>query len=99
MEPVLPQILQWMQDMNWPVAMLFESLVTSIGPPLAPHLRDIFLTDDDVWKYWMLKVVVGDCPALVTMLRPEITQLSQQSSPYQAESRDAAPEILQLYPE
>jgi hypothetical protein len=96
-EPVLPQILRWLQDMNWPVAIVFEPLVAGIGAPLAPHLRDVFATDDDIWKYWILEVVVGKSPELVSDLRPEITKLAFGDSQSQPASSAAAQSILKRY--
>jgi Domain of unknown function (DUF5071) len=79
-EPVLPQILKWLKDMNWPVAMVLKPLVAGIGAPLAPYLRDVFATDDDIWKYWILEVVVGRSPELSGDLRSEIMTLASQDS-------------------
>lgn len=53
-EELLPALLAWMQDPNWPVAKVLMPFLAGIGEPLAPHLCAIFESDDDVWKYWVL---------------------------------------------
>ncbi|WP_424511158.1 DUF5071 domain-containing protein [Roseateles saccharophilus] len=58
-EPVLPQILEWTQDGNWPVALVFAPFLATIGAGLAPHARRILHGDDDVWKYFLLQDVVA----------------------------------------
>ena len=41
-EPVLPELLEWIQDVNWPVAPVLMPFLASLGDPLVPHLRPIF---------------------------------------------------------
>ena len=55
-EPILPSLLEWIQDCNWPVAgdilpvlALHQSaLVPLIHRVLSPHEKD------DIWKYWIM---------------------------------------------
>ena len=55
-EPILPSLLEWIQDCNWPVAgdilpvlALHQSaLVPLIHRVLSPHEKD------DIWKYWII---------------------------------------------
>lgn len=60
-EPVLPQLLEWLQDYNWPVARVLAPFVASIGEPLVPHLRPILDDEgqDAIWKYWIITAVKG----------------------------------------
>jgi hypothetical protein len=57
-KPVLHKILEWMQDMNWPVADVFKPFLISIGKPLIPYLVKILNSDDYIWKYWILNDIV-----------------------------------------
>lgn len=61
-EPILPQLLEWMQDYNWPVAQELAGFLSSLGASLAPHLERVLATDDGMWKYWLLEVVVAPMP-------------------------------------
>src|SRR3954453_10350146 len=75
-EPILPALLEWMQDINWPVAQALQPFLASIGAPLAPHIRSVLNTDDDVWKNWVLCHIVVESPELQTMLRADIEILA-----------------------
>ena len=76
--PILPDLLEWLQDANWPVARTVAPLLAKAGPEIAPHLRAILNSDDDVWKYWVVTILgphlSGDAWREV---KPEITRLSQ----------------------
>jgi len=73
--PVLPEILQWMQDYNWPVAHVIFPFLVSIGEPLAPYVRDVLATDDTMWKVWFIHIV-GASPPLADALHTEIRKMA-----------------------
>lgn len=52
--PILGDLLEWMQDMNWPVASDIEELLAPIGAPISPHVLKVLRGGDDIWKYWVL---------------------------------------------
>ncbi len=52
-EPILDELLEWLKDCNWPVATDLYPFLSSIGAPLAPHIRCILQTDDYTWQYWI----------------------------------------------
>ena len=66
---VLPEILEWMQDLNWPVAQVFQPFLACVGKPLAPLIRDALTSSDDIWKYWLVTAVVRESPSLAAELR------------------------------
>ncbi|MHC2333735.1 DUF5071 domain-containing protein [Bradyrhizobium sp. USDA 4454] len=82
-EPILSTLLEWMQDINWPVAQVLAPFLANIGGPLAPHVRPILQTDDDIWKYWILDCIVAKSPELRTLLRTDLERLS--TAPTQGE--------------
>ena len=90
-EPVLPQLLEWLQDMNWPVAQVFQPFLASIGAPLAPHIRAVLATDDDVWKYWLIQGVVVNSAELAHALKPELERLAH--SPTDGETAEGVSEV------
>ncbi len=98
-ESVLPALLEWLQDMNWPVAKTLAPFLASIGEPLIPHLRKIFETDDEIWKAWILSTIVEDSPVLAIEFRDYIERLaSDKSRDEDAEwLRENANEILIKY--
>jgi hypothetical protein len=79
-EPVMPQILEWLQDLNWPVGLVFQPFLARIGQPLAPYIRDILAGQDDSWKYSVLRVVVDQSPELARALRPELEHVAKNPS-------------------
>ena len=79
-EPVLPQILAWVQDPNWPVARVFLPFLATIGEPLAPHVRSVLATDDDCWKYSLLEAVVHQSPELAAALTVDLSRLARHPS-------------------
>ena len=95
-EPVLPQIIRWMQDPNWPVAGVFLPFLVSIGAPMAPHVRSVLATNDDCWKYALLEAVVRQSPELAAALASELTRLAHNpTAGEQAEGvAQAAQDIL-----
>jgi hypothetical protein len=96
-EPVLPQLLEWVQDLNWPVARVFQPLLVSVGAPLAPFVRTVLATSDDSWKHYVLIGIVGASTELALALRQDLERLARSPTPGEVaeEVRDVAAEILQ----
>lgn len=90
-EPVVPQILEWLQDLNWPVGFIFQPFLVRIGKPLAPYIRTILAGQDDGWKYSLLAAVVGESTELAQTLRPELERLA--TSPSAGESKEEVDKI------
>ena len=79
-EPVMPQILEWCQDRNWPVAVVFQPFLANVGVRLLPFVRTVFATDDDIWKYNILVDIVGQSTALATALRADLERMANHPS-------------------
>lgn len=75
-KPSIPQILEWMQDMNWPVAKVFQPFLIDAGAHLAPFLMPILAGDDDTWKYHVLADIVSQSPELAGALDAELNRLA-----------------------
>lgn len=69
------QLLEWLQDMNWPVARVLAPFFQSIGVDLAPYLRQVLQTQDEVWKYWVIQAVVAGSRPLTQALEPILRQI------------------------
>lgn len=74
--PVLPELVEWLQDYNWPVAKALAPFLATIGKPLLPHIRRVLATDDDIWKYTVLSLLVEDRPELVQEIEQELYRLA-----------------------
>jgi hypothetical protein len=94
--PILPEILEWFQDGNWPVAHALHDFVTSIGPPLAPYIRPILNGDDEGWKYFILVRVVRNSRELPYALMEDLTRIAYSPTPGEEteEVSEVAREIL-----
>lgn len=76
MKPILPELLEWLQDMNWPIAQDIEDIVINYQEDLLPHLKKIFITNDGEWKYFMLHGLVSRLPKhILKELRPDLIRM------------------------
>ena len=88
-EPALPSLMEWMQDINWPVAQVLQPFLAHIGAPLEPHIRVVLQSDDEIWKFWVLQQIVAKSEDLVQLFQPELRRLANQATPKeQAEELD-----------
>jgi len=100
-EPILPQLLEWIQDVNWPVAHVLLPFFRTIGRPLIPEVRRIFATDDDVWKYWVLTNLVDYWPPdLIAEVRTDLERFDRNPTPGETKEEVAleAREVLKKLP-
>lgn len=92
--PILPELLEWMQDMNWLVAQILAPFLASIGSPLIPHVRHIMETDDYIWKYWMIVRIMRDSREVAEAFREELERLAY--SPTEQEAHEELDEEAQF---
>lgn len=85
--PILAELTTWLQDCNWPVAHILIPFLASIGAPMAPHVSRVLKTDDHVWKYWILQLIMPSLPeGAAQQFRPELERLC--NAPSDAERRE-----------
>ena len=98
-ESVLPSLLEWMQDINWPVAQTLAPFLASIGKPLIPHLSKIFETDDEIWKAWVISGIVEESPELAFAFRKYLERVADNPTPdeYEEQVSDYATDVLEKY--
>ena len=89
-EPVLYELLEWIQDYNWPVAHVLYPFLASIGAPLAPQIRRVFAGEDYVWQYWICGLF-EDSFALYSIFREDIHRIA--SSPTHQERTEGLDEV------
>lgn len=51
---VLPQLLEWLRDINWPIAQDIEDVLVDFEDHLIPHIRVVLNSDDGGWKFSLL---------------------------------------------
>ena len=89
--PILPRLLEWLQDYNWPVAQILAPFLASIGSPLIPYIQRVLNTDDDIWKYWIISTIVHNSLELATAYKVELQRLAYL--PTQRESIEELDEV------
>ncbi|WP_010095155.1 DUF5071 domain-containing protein [Ornithinibacillus scapharcae] len=52
--PILPELLTWIQDINWPIATEIVNLLRTYYKETVPYIKNILISDDSIWKYWCL---------------------------------------------
>lgn len=60
--PLLPNLLEWIQDTNWPVAPSVLELLLTFPEEIVPHVHDVLTSDDDNWKWYILHSLVIKLP-------------------------------------
>jgi len=80
-EEILPALLEWIQDGNWPVAHLLIPFLAAIGDPMVPHIRDVLQGEDDVWKYWCLQVIATLPTSARLKLLPDLQRIVRFPTP------------------
>jgi hypothetical protein len=75
----IPDLLEWLQDLNWPGAQTIAKLLTELGEPVIAHVKPIFQSNDSTWIYWVLSEIVSQWPAeLVKQLKDNLAALSER---------------------
>jgi hypothetical protein len=60
-EPLIPQLAEWIQDMNHPIAIPVAELLAQHYSLVEPYLPDLLKADntDGIWKYNIIKYLLG----------------------------------------
>ena len=90
--PLLPSLLEWIQDMNWPVAPSILKLLLTFPQEIVPHVQDVLYSDDDNWKWFILHFLVIELPVdSRVQFKEYLTRVSE--TPTQNELREELDEI------
>ncbi len=74
---ILPELLEWLKDGNWPVAKEIAPLLTKAGFEIAPHISTILNSDDNLWKYWILSDLVRHLdPRVCELIKKDVSRIS-----------------------
>lgn len=60
--PLLPDLLVFTQDMNWPVAPDILEILLNFPTEIEPYIQDVLTLDDDNWKWFILHFLVIELP-------------------------------------
>lgn len=75
-DALLPELVAWLKDINWPGAQPIAEFLVSIGSPVVPHVKSVLQEKDRVWQYFVLNWLVDQWPReMVAQLVPELMHL------------------------
>jgi hypothetical protein len=90
--PILPHIMMWLQDGNWPISKSLALFLASIGDPIIPEIRKVFATDDYSWQWFVIVILVSELPPPVAnQLRTDLERLA--NNPTSAERQNEIDEV------
>ncbi|AJQ94764.1 DUF5071 domain-containing protein [Gynuella sunshinyii] len=52
--PYIYELLEWLQDINWPVAQHVAERLSKLGLELVEPILVVLNGTDEVWKYWIV---------------------------------------------
>ncbi|WP_238653135.1 DUF5071 domain-containing protein [Paenibacillus piscarius] len=79
-KPILPGLLEWVQDMNWPGARRIAPFLREIGDPLIPYIQEVFRnqSQDEDWMYWIFEVILDHWNSeQIAQLQEELIRLTE----------------------
>ena len=78
-EPVIPELLAWMKDMNWPIAKEMPSLLAKHTKLVVPHIIEI-LQPEQMECDWKSSIIYNLLPLLdvenLLMIRPTLVRIT-----------------------
>lgn len=78
---ILPGLLEWIQDINWPGAGEIADFLLEIGDPMIPYVKDVLNqhSDDQEWVYWIFEVLINHWNTVqVLQIQAELIKISQE---------------------
>jgi len=66
-KPIIPDLLEWLQDMNWPVASSIASILKPFINRITAELVMILKSDDVMWKYGVLISLIRNTRDLIIL--------------------------------
>ncbi|TVY87445.1 hypothetical protein LAWI1_G004535, partial [Lachnellula willkommii] len=95
---LVPELLTWVQDINWPIAALAASFLLKYPHLLVVPVREILLGGDGEWKHNCLVYLVDEMPLeQLRVLRPAVERIAESSTEGEREfeSDEVARNILE----
>ena len=96
--PLLPDIMTWMQDMNWPVAKPVVELLLMYPNEITPLVLQVLEGDDEMWIYWCLEQLVVKLPFyLKLVLHDAVEQIANGARGFHEDIVGLAQQALQSF--
>ncbi|MEK3703668.1 DUF5071 domain-containing protein [Paenibacillus sp. FSL R7-0198] len=79
---IIPELMEWLQDGNWPISKPVEDLLLRLGEDLIPHLKDVLQTQDPQWEYFILVGLIDRLPiSHLSMLQTDLVRILESPTP------------------
>jgi hypothetical protein len=79
---LLPDLFEWLKDMNWPGALKIADFLITIGEPVIPHVKKVLTSMYNECKSNVISFVVRELPAtLIERLEDELIDLAHLNTP------------------
>ncbi len=100
LKPIIPDLLEWLQDCNWPVSKPVAEYLLTVSEHLTDDIVRILRGNDDIWKYYILTVFFQDTDKTIDI--KVIAELERMlENPTQGEEEEGvlvvAEEIMNTY--
>ena len=79
-EPILPALLEWIQDRNWPVAEALLPVLALHQSALTPLIMNILSPkeEDNIWKYYIITCLLPlFSDACIAPLLPSLKRIAE----------------------
>lgn len=53
-KPIIPDLLEWLQDMNWPIAEPIAEVLKPFSDRIVTEIIKILTTNDGLWKWGVI---------------------------------------------
>ncbi|WP_339235796.1 DUF5071 domain-containing protein [Paenibacillus sp. FSL R5-0517] len=90
---IIPELMEWLQDGNWPISEPVEDLLLRLGEDLVPYIKDVLQTQDPQWEYFILVGLIDRLPVShLSMLRSDLVRILE--SPTHDEILEELDEVI-----
>lgn len=90
---IIPELMEWLQDGNWPISKPVEDILLRLGEDLVPHIKDVLQTQDSTWEYFILVGLIDRLPVShLSMLRSDLVRILE--SPTHDEILEGLDEVI-----
>ena len=92
---LIPKLLEWLQDINWPIAMDVATILLKYSEETTPYVKKVLRSNDDIWKDWCLIYFVEKLPQrLKTEFMDDLIRIS--SNPTHGEKLEEVNETAEM---
>jgi hypothetical protein len=96
---LIPSLLEWLQDINWPIAREISIFLLKYPEETIPHVKEVLKGNDNIWKEWCIRYFIKELPLqYIFEFKNELTRIAYNPTKGEEleEVNETANEILEL---